>query len=235
MIDKDRLKVEAAKFGVKLGEDELEKFSRYAEFLKEYNEKVNLTAITDDEGILIKHFLDSILLSVSVKRVEGRTADVGSGAGFPGVPFAIVNRDVDLTAIEPNNKRVEFLHKLSEEINVSFSAVHIRAEEAARQEAYRERFALVTARAVKEMRELCELCLPLVSVGGVFAALKGPDIAEEIKGADKAIRLLGGKLYRVDEYGLPDGSKRNIVLIKKISQVSTKYPRIYAKIKKNPL
>ena len=234
MIDRQRLKNKASAFGIELGDEKLEKFSIYAEFLKEYNEKVNLTAIVEDEEIETKHFLDSLLLSLCVSD-KSRIADVGSGAGFPGVPFALLNGDASLTAIEPNGKRVEFLKQLSEKISVGFDAVHVRAEEASRREEYRESFDVVTARAVKEMRELCELCLPLVKVGGVFAALKGPDITEEIKGAGKAISLLGGKLSDVREFTLPDGSKRNIVLIKKISQVSTKYPRIYSKIKKNPL
>lgn len=234
MIDKQRLKNKASEFGIELTEDKLDKFSIYAEFLKEYNEKVNLTAITQDDEIETKHFLDSLLLSLCVDK-NVKIADVGSGAGFPGVPFAVLNDGASLTAIEPNGKRVEFLKQLSERLSTDFEAVHIRAEEASRLEEYRESFDVVTARAVKEMRELCELCLPLVKVGGVFAALKGPDITEEIKGASKAVSLLGGKLLDVREFTLPDSSKRNIVLIKKISQVSTKYPRIYSKIKKNPL
>lgn len=234
MIDKQRLNKKAAEFGIELSEEKLERFSVYAEFLKEYNEKVNLTAIVEDGEIETKHFLDSLLLSLCVDK-NVKIADVGSGAGFPGVPFAILNDGASLTAIEPNGKRVEFLKQLSEKTATNFEAVHIRAEEASRREEYREGFDVVTARAVKEMRELCELCLPLVRVGGVFAALKGPDITEEIKGAGKAISVLGGKLSEIREFTLPDGSKRNIVLIKKISQVSTKYPRIYSKIKKNPL
>ncbi len=234
MIDKQRLNKKAAEFGIELSEEKLERFSVYAEFLKEYNEKVNLTAIVEDGEIETKHFLDSLLLSLCVDK-NVKIADVGSGAGFPGVPFAILNDGAFLTAIEPNGKRVEFLKQLSEKTATNFEAVHIRAEEASRREEYREGFDVVTARAVKEMRELCELCLPLVRVGGVFAALKGPDITEEIKGAGKAISVLGGKLSEIREFTLPDGSKRNIVLIKKISQVSTKYPRIYSKIKKNPL
>ncbi len=235
MIDKAKLKEEAAEYNIILTEEQLEKFALYGEFLKEYNEFVNLTAITDDEGIRIKHFLDSILLFDAVGGGGKTIADVGSGAGFPGVPYKIVNPDCSLYCIEPTGKRVEFLKKLSEKLGIEINAVNIRAEDAARKPELREQFDIVTARAVKEMRELSELCLPLVKVGGVFAPLKGPDAPEEMASAKNALRLLSGEKTAIKEYVLPDESKRNIVLIKKISQSSAKYPRIYSKIKKNPL
>lgn len=235
LFNKDYLKKIALDFGIELSEKALERFSIYSDFLREYNEKVNLTAITDEDEIAVKHFLDSMLLIKAAEKDEISLADVGAGAGFPSVPFLIANEKASLIAIEPNNKRVEFLKQLSEKIHLPFEAHHVRAEEAGRLEEYREKFQLVTARAVKEMRELSELCLPLVSVGGIFAALKGPDIEEELEGAKKAIKTLGGEIEDVLEFTLPDGAKRKIVKIRKISQVSTKYPRIYAKIKKNPL
>ncbi|MBQ5321689.1 MAG: 16S rRNA (guanine(527)-N(7))-methyltransferase RsmG [Oscillospiraceae bacterium] len=235
MFNKEYLKEISAQYEIGLSEEALEKFSVYSDFLREYNEKVNLTAITDENEIAVKHFLDSMLLLKVLNKKDISIADVGAGAGFPSVPFLIANNKASLYAIEPNNKRVEFLNQLSEKIKLPFEARHIRAEEAGRNAEYRENFDVVTARAVKEMRELSELCLPLVKVGGVFAALKGPDISEEIEGAKNAIRLLGGQLEEISEFTLPDGAKRNIVLVKKISHTSAKYPRMYAKIKKNPL
>lgn len=235
MFNKEKLALVSSEYGIELSKEALERFSIYSDFLREYNEKVNLTAITDEDEILVKHFLDCLLLTKAVNKKSPKIADVGSGAGFPGVPFLIANEKATLYAIEPNNKRVEFLKLLGEKLSLPINAVHIRAEEASRREEYRESFDLVCARAVKEMRELSELCLPLVKKGGTFAALKGPDVACEVSSSENALRLLGGEIEEIKEYILPDSAKRNIILVKKISHTSPKYPRIYAKIKKNPL
>ena len=240
MIDKERLAALAKEQGIALTERMLEQFSAYAVTLQEWNQVMNLTAIVDDEGITVKHFLDSLLLIDTLKSIGMDTAsmkmiDVGTGAGFPGVPTAIACPGTKLTLLDGLNKRIKFLTELCGKLEIPAEAIHGRAEEMGRKPEYREQYDLATARAVSDLRELSEYCLPFVKKGGYFCALKGPDIDEEIKGASKAIALLGGKVTKVNKYTLPDGSKRSIVCIKKISQTNPKYPRPSAKIAKNPL
>ena len=240
MIDKERLAALAKEQGIELTETMLTQFSDYAVTLQEWNQVMNLTAIVDDEGITVKHFLDSLLLIDTLKSIEMDTAsmkmiDVGTGAGFPGVPTAIACPGTKLTLLDGLNKRIKFLTELCGKLNIPSEAIHGRAEEMGRKTEYREQYDLATARAVSDLRELSEYCLPFVKKGGYFCALKGPDVEEELKGASKAIALLGGKVMKVNKYALPDGSKRSIVCIKKISQTNPKYPRPSAKIAKNPL
>ena len=240
MIDKERLAALAKEQGIALTERMLEQFSAYAVTLQEWNQVMNLTAIVDDEGITVKHFLDSLLLIDTLKSIGMDTAsmkmiDVGTGAGFPGVPTAIACPGTKLTLLDGLNKRIKFLTELCGKLEIPAEAIHGRAEEMGRKPEYREQYDLATARAVSDLRELSEYCLPFVKKGGYFCALKGPDTDEEIKGASKAIALLGGKVTKVNKYTLPDGSKRSIVCIKKISQTNPKYPRPSAKIAKNPL
>lgn len=174
MIDTARFSAAAAAEGFELTARQLEQFDQYAQFLVEYNEKVNLTAITDPEGIEVKHFLDSLMLLKAVELPEGASViDVGTGAGFPSVPAKIVRDDLRLTLLDGLNKRIVFLGELSRRLGQENTALHARAEEAARGE-LREQFDLATARAVADLRVLAEYCLPFVKVGGVFAALKGP-------------------------------------------------------------
>ena len=160
---------------------------------------------------------------------------MGTGAGFPSLPCALVRSDLKLTLLDSLNKRIIFLEEVTRELGREAACIHARAEEGGRNPALREKFDLATARAVASMRELSEYCLPFVKVGGIFAALKGYEIEEELNEAKAAIRLLGGEIQEVQKKILPDGSRRGIVLIQKISQTSTKYPRPSAKIKKNPL
>ena len=222
--------------GILLTKRMQENFKSYAEFLVEYNKNVNLTRITEPEEIAVKHFLDSIMLSITVDIKKGaRVADVGCGAGFPSVPLKIVRSDIELTLIDALNKRVEFLKKLLDLIGQSGQAIHMRGEEAGRTQGLREEFDLVTARAVAQLPELCEYCLPLVKKGGRFAALKGADCDEEVASAERAISLLGGKIEDIKKFSLPDGSGRSVIIIKKISQTPTEYPRPSAKISKKSL
>lgn len=240
MIDKERLAALAKEQGIELSERMLDQFSVYAVTLQEWNQVMNLTAIVDDEGITVKHFLDSLLLIDTLKSLQMDTAsmkmiDVGTGAGFPGVPTAIACPGTKLTLLDGLNKRIKFLTELCGKLEIPAEAIHGRAEEMGRKPEYREQYDLATARAVSDLRELSEYCLPFVKKGGYFCALKGYDVEEELKGASKAIALLGGKVTKVNKYTLPDGSKRSIVCIKKISQTNPKYPRPSAKIAKNPL
>ena len=223
-------------FGISLSEAQLELFDSYARILVEWNEKINLTSIVEPEEIAVKHFLDSLLLLNAVNLPQNCSfIDVGTGAGFPAVPCAIVRPDLRITLLDSLNKRITFLKELCGQLNISVHAIHRRAEEGGKDTALREQFGCATARAVAHMRLLAEYCLPFVQVGGVFAALKASDIDAELDEAKPAIRLLGGKIEDVKTYTLPDGSGRNIVLIRKISQTSSIYPRISAKIVKTPL
>lgn len=236
MIPKEFFARAAGEFGFELSQNQLDQFETYADYLVEWNQKINLTAITDLEEICIKHFLDSLLLLKAVEVTEGASLiDVGTGAGFPSVPCKIVRPDLSLTLLDSLNKRVQFLSGLSEILGQQNSCVHARAEEGGKNPQYREQYDFATARAVARLRELSEYCLPFVKVGGYFAALKGYEIEEELEEAKKAIRLLGGKIEAVQKFVLPGDNKRAIVIIKKISQTPTKYPRISAKIKKQPL
>lgn len=235
MIERVRFGVLAAAEGFALTEQQLEQFDQYAEFLVEYNEKVNLTAITDPEGIEIKHFLDSLLLLKAVKLGEGASViDVGTGAGFPSVPAKIVREDLQLTLLDGLNKRIVFLEELSRRLGQQNTALHGRAEEAARGE-LREQFDLATARAVADLRVLAEYCLPFVKVGGVFAALKGPDGPAEVEAAKKAISMLGGKVETVKSFTLPGQQARTVAVIRKVQPTPAKYPRHGGKISKQPL
>ena len=233
---KQRLYDTAAGFGIRLTGDQLDKFAAYAAFLVDYNEKVNLTAITDGEGIATHHFADSLLLLTALHLPEGSSLiDVGSGAGFPGVVVKMVRPDIRLTLLDSLNKRIAFLTELSALLGQADNVlVHGRAEEEA-QGTMREQYDFATARAVAGLPALCEYCLPFVRVGGHFAALKGPGADDELRAAAHAMELLGGGNPRMARRELPSGDQRGIVLIEKMSQTPTKYPRQRIKIPKNPL
>ncbi len=223
-------------FNIEINDHILESFDSYAKFLVEYNEKVNLTAITAPNEIAIKHFADSAsVLNFSEIKEGAKVIDVGCGAGFPSVPIKIVRPDLKLTLLDSLNKRIVFLSELCALLKIQAQAVHARAEEAGRNAKFREKYDVATARAVANLAELAEYCLPFVKVGGVFLAMKGPQPDEEVKEAQKAVELLGGRVEDVVKYSLPDGSGRSLVIIKKISQTSTKYPRQSAKIAKSPI
>ena len=212
----------------------LEAKDQYAEILVEYNQKVNLTAITDPEGIEDKHFADSLLLA-NLPETAGKLVDVGTGAGFPGVVAKIFKPELQLTLMEPTGKRVEFLKYVCAQLGLSgVEFAKERAEEAARK-VWREQFDVATARGVAALPMLSEYCLPLVKVGGVFLAMKGPGAAEELAESGAALKKLGGKGSGVAEFHLPGGDVRNIIRIKKISQTPPVYPRNGGKIAKSPL
>lgn len=236
MIEKNDLARIAAEVGIPLSAETLSSFDRYAEMLVDWNERINLTAITEPGEICIKHFLDSILLLQKTELAKGaRLIDVGTGAGFPAVPCVLVRTDLRITLLDSLNKRIGFLQELTNTLGVDAECLHARAEEAGQKADYREQYDCATARAVAHLRELSEYCLPFVKVGGLFAALKGGDVEQELSEAKPAIRLLGGQVESVENYFLPDGSGRSLVKIRKISQTPTKYPRNAGKMKKQPL
>lgn len=224
------------KYGIKCDEKALERLSLYADLLREWNEKMNLTAITDPEGIVVKHFLDCALLLKHVDLKEGaRVADVGTGAGFPGMVLKILRPDIDLVLIDGLNKRLVFLNEVLTKLGLSAKTVHMRGEEAGQKVEFRESFDLVTARAVAKLNLLYEYCLPLCKVGGVFCSMKGPSASDEIKESTKAAGILGGSKAEIFFETLTGEEQRAFVITKKISQTPTKYPRVSAKIAKQPL
>ncbi len=234
MIDKNRLEAKCAALGIALTGQMLDMLDKYAEMLVEYNQKVNLTAITDPEGIEDKHFADSLLLA-NLPETAGKLVDVGTGAGFPGVVAKIYKPELELTLMEPTGKRVDFLKYVCGELGLSgVEFAKERAEEAARK-VWREGFDVATARGVAALPILSEYCLPLVKVGGVFLAMKGPGAAEELAESSAALKKLGGKGAGVAEFHLPGGDTRNIIKVKKISQTPPAYPRNGGKIAKSPL
>lgn len=211
-------------------------FELYAEMLLEWNKKINLTAITAPEEIAVKHFLDSLLPLMAMDFPQGASLiDVGTGAGFPGVPLKILRPDLRLTLLDSLKKRTVFLSELSVALGQDNAIIHGRAEQYGRSHGFRESFDFASARAVAALPSLCEYCLPFVKPGGVFIALKGPGAAQEVSDAGRAVELLGGGPLGIKSFILPPNNERNIVIIKKISQTPLKYPRMSVKISKKPL
>lgn len=223
---------EAAK--LPLTAEQAEKLSSLAEFMLEYNQRVNLTRITAPREIAEKHYLDSILPLTMVDVPRGtKCADIGTGAGFPALPMMICRPDLDFTLIDSLGKRIAYLKLACERLGIAAELLHARGEEAARDPKLRERFGFVTARAVAALNILCEYCLPFVAVGGTFAALKGAD--DETDSAAKAIEALGGEIEKIEKYNLPSGDRRSLVLIRKKSPTPGRYPRAGGVIAKKPL
>ncbi len=201
MIDKVILKEEAEKLGVLLDDTALDRFDIYAERLVETNKTLNLTAITDPEGILYKHFVDSLsLLSCVDLQMSAKAIDVGTGAGFPGVVLLIARPDLKMTLLDGTNKRLVFIDSLLRELGLNADTVHQRAELAGKDANFREKYDLVTARAVANLNTLGEYCLPFVRVGGIFAPMKAVKTDEEIAMSEGAIKLLGGRIREIKHY-----------------------------------
>lgn len=219
-----------------LTDEQYAQLEHYAELLVCWNEKMNLTAITDPEGIAIKHFLDCLAY---LKRVEipkgARVADVGTGAGFPGIVLKIARPDIKLTLIDSLQKRLTFLSTVLEELGIKANLVHARAEDAGHDKALRESFDFVTARAVANLSVLSEYCLPLVKVGGFFVPMKTAEIAEEQKAAEPAVKILGGEALLPKIYELPVAGGRSVAFIKKSFPTPPKYPRQRVKISEKPI
>jgi len=233
---KELLAEGAGAFGVSLDDRQCGQFFRYMELLKEWNQKFNLTAITEDRDIVIKHFIDSISIMPFIGNVSASLIDVGSGAGFPGIPVKIAAAGISVTLLDSLDKRVGFMKTVAESLGLQgITAIHARAEDGANDRRYRESFDFAAARAVAELPVLLEYCLPFVRPGGCFIAMKG-SYAEEISASKKALGLLGGEIEEVREILLPySDMRRSIIKIRKFRHTPTKYPRKAGKPSKTPL
>ena len=236
MIDRILLQKEAETLGIMLDETALQRFDGYAERLVEVNAHLNLTAITEPTQIVYKHYLDSLSILRYVPIAQNaRCIDVGTGAGFPGSALLIARPDLRMTLLDGTGKKLSFIHDTLEHVGLSAELLHMRAEEAGQKPELREQFDLVTARAVANLRELCEYCLPFLKIGGTFVAMKSVKSEEEIAEAAGAVRLLGGRIEAVRSFTLPETGERTLISLKKISHTPPKYPRPSAKIAKQPL
>lgn len=236
MINKALLKAEADKIGVFLDDTALERLDKYADLLVETNKSLNLTAITDPDEIVYKHFIDSLSLLTCVEIKNGaKVIDVGTGAGFPGVVLLIARPDLKITLLDGTNKRLVFIKNVLDEIGLEAEIVHMRAELAGKDIKYREKFDLVTARAVANLNTLAEYCVPFVRVGGIFAPMKSSKTEEEVSAARGAIKALGGIIAEIKPLIVANCGERYVIITEKISQTPPKYPRASAQISKKPL
>lgn len=224
--------------GIELNEKQVKQFNLYFELLVEWNEKMNLTAITDLPSVYLKHFYDSISMAFYVDFTKQQSiCDVGAGAGFPSIPLKICFPDLKVTIVDSLNKRIQFLNHLSEQLNLSeVQFVHARAEEFGQDPKYREKFDVVTARAVARLTVLSELCIPLVKPGGQFLAMKASAAQDELSDASKAISTLGANKKEEFTFQLPvENSERSLFVFDKIKNTPKKYPRKPGVPNKTPL
>jgi len=215
---------------------QIEKFYKYMNLLIEWNEKINLTAITEPKEIIIKHFIDSLTV---LKDIKGKNTlvDVGTGAGFPGIPLKIMDEEIKITLLDSLNKRINFLNEVINQLDLkNIETIHSRVEDAGKNKKYRERFDIATARAVANLATLSEYMLPLVKVGGKSICMKGSEVSEELQNSKKAISILGGEIENIDNFQLPKSDMmRNIVIIKKVKNTPNKYPRKPGTPSKEPI
>ena len=232
----DKLISIGKQINVDINEEQANKFYKYMELLLEWNEKMNLTAITEPDEVILKHFIDSITVEKYINK-EAKIIDVGTGAGFPGIPLSIIRNDLNITLMDSLNKRIKFLDEVVEKNNlINVDTVHSRAEELARNSDYREKFDIATSRAVASLNVLLEYMVPFVKVGGYCICMKGSNVDEELNNAKKALDVLNCKVEKVERFNLPGSDYgRNIIIIKKIGETSKKYPRKPGTPAKEPL
>ena len=223
---KNKMMELSKKINTQLNDEQITKYFKFMNLLLEWNEKINLTAITEFNDVILKHFIDSMTV---LKYIENKSSiiDVGTGAGFPGIPIAIMKNDIKITLLDSLNKRINFLNEVSHELNINnIETIHGRAEELGQNKKYREIYDIAVSRAVANMTTLSEYLIPFVKVGGICICMKGPDIQQEMEQAKFAIKELGGEILNIEEFVLPDSDiERNIAIIKKIKQTPSKYPR----------
>lgn len=221
-----KLQNQAQKIDINLTNKQLNEFYTYMNLLIEWNKNINLTAITEPEEIIKKHFIDSLTISKNIQK-DSSIIDVGTGAGFPGIPLKIVREDINVVLLDALNKRLNFLNEVVKENKLeNIETVHFRAEEIGKNKKYREKYDIATSRAVAQLNILVEYLLPLVKIGGKCICMKGSNVEEELKNSKKAITLLGGEIEKIEEFILPDSDiKRNVIIIKKVNSTPAKYPR----------
>lgn len=238
MTAEELLKSSFGGLGISLSATDINNFMEYSRLLRQWNEVMNLTAITDEDGIILKHFADSASpLSVLDIPKNASLIDIGTGAGFPGVPIKIIRSDIRLTLVDSLNKRINFLNTVCETLGLTGTeCIHSRAEDLSRNADKRENYDYCLSRAVAPLNVLAEYCLPFVRIGGTFAALKGPNAFTEIEASDKAITLMGGKIESVKDLEIPGTDlKHTLVVINKVKPTPEQYPRKGAAISKRPI
>ena len=224
------------KVKIEFTEEQLKKFYTYMNLLIEWNEKMNLTAIIEPKEIILKHFIDSLTILKYVEKNK-KMIDIGTGAGFPGIPIKIMNEDIDITLLDSLNKRINFLNEVIQALNLEkIETVHSRIEDFGRSKKYRETYDIVTSRAVANLATLSEYMLPMAKEGGCCICMKGAEVEEEILNSKNAIKILGGNICKIEKFTLPQSdNKRNIVVIDKIKITPSKYPRKPGMPSKEPL
>lgn len=221
--------------GININEEQLKKFNLYKDLLKEWNEKINLTAIIEDEDIVLKHFIDSLTIEKYISQ-DSNMIDIGTGAGFPGLPLKIIRNDLKVTLLDSLKKRLLFLNEVKEALSLKDTyLIHGRAEDIAKDDKYREKYDIATARAVANLATLAEYCLPFVKINGYFVCMKGNNISE-VDEAKKAIEILGGKIVKIENLMLPNSDiERNIIIIQKVKLTPKEYPRKAGTPSKSPI
>lgn len=226
---------QASKNDISVTEKELNELYQYMNGVIEWNDKINVTAITDEKLFIVKHFIDSLLINQYLKGIES-LIDIGTGGGFPGIPLKILNEDVKFTLVDSINKKLNVIRDLSEKIGFKkLEIIHTRAEDLANKKEYRENYDLATTRAVSNLSTILEYMLPFVKVGGYAICMKGPNYQEELKEAEKAIQILGGKLDKIETFNIEGEMERNVLIIKKIKTTPKNYPRSQGKPVKEPI
>ena len=233
---KAKLKEEAMQFGIELLEKEQDNFYNYMKLLLDWNEKINLTAITEPKEVITKHFVDSLSITQYINEID-RILDIGTGAGFPGIPLKIVLEKNEITLLDSLNKRINFLNEVIEKLELkNIQAIHGRAEEFNKIDGNRESYDIVVSRAVAKLNVLLEYMLPFVKLNGRCICMKSADIDEELKEAKNAIKILGGEIEKIDEITLKNTDiKRKIIVIKKVNKTPSKYPRKAGTPAKEPI
>lgn len=226
---------ECDKNNIEFDNKKCEYLYKYMKLILEWNEKINVTAIKNEKEFVVKHFIDSLTINSLIKD-EKRLLDIGTGAGFPGIPLKLYNPDIEVTLIDSVNKKITVLNDVIQKLNLDkIEALHIRAEELAKDLNYRENFDIVTTRAVSSLVTISEYMLPFVKIGGRAICMKGPNIEQELEDSKKAIKLLGGEIERIDKFNINNEIERNLIIIKKISKTNNKYPRGQGKPVKEPI
>ena len=233
---RDILLSATADYKIQLTEEQLSKFEVFFKLLKQWNEKINLTAITDAQGVAVKHFADSISILTASDIPQGaRVIDVGTGGGFPGVPLLIMRPDINLTLLDSTAKKIDFISEVVSSLGLTAEAVSARAEELAKEPGHREKYDFCVSRAVASLNILSEICLPFLRTGGLFIAMKGVKAFEELEAAEGALKALGAETEKTLEVNLDDGFERKLIVIRKTGETDSKFPRQYGQILKRPL